>query len=534
MKAKTLSTSLLLAAAFGLSFVSTACRADTLTQLNGNQLTSAMGAGWNLGNQLEANSNGIPNETAWGNPTVSQSLINAVKAAGFKTIRIPVSYLGYIGAGPSYTINSTWLNRVQQVVNYAYSQGLYVIINIHGDGYNSIPGSWLLCNSSNQSAIQAKYKAVWQQIATKFATYNEHLIFESMNEEFDGVTYGAPVNQTYYSNINTYNQIFVNTVRQTGGNNASRWLLVPGWNTTIDLTNSANGFVVPSDNYRSTSIPSGEKRILISVHYYSPWDFCGDTGSSITQWGATSTNSARKSTWGQEDYLDSEFKAMYNNFASKGYPFIVGEYGSITKSALDSSNANYRAAFANAVCVAAKRYGGVPVYWDEGSTGSNGFGLFNRSTYAVVQQGIVNAIMRGVSLSAGNTVRFRNITSSLYIDGMGRTTNGSNCGQYAGGTSANQKWVLEQVGSNYKLRNAGTGLYLDGMGRTTAGSIAGQYAGGTSTNQQWIFDPYGSNVRIRNAASSLVLDGTGTTTNGADLKQYTANSSTNLQWQVGP
>jgi endoglucanase len=533
MKPTKLWSSVLLLGAAACSQLGSTAHADVLTQLNGTQITNAMGAGWNLGNQLEANSNGTPNETAWGNPAVSQSLINAVKAAGFDTIRIPVSYLNYIGASPTYTINSTWLARVKQVVDYAYSQGLYVIINVHGDGYNSVSGSWLLCNSSSQSSIQAKYKAVWQQIANTFINYNERLVFESMNEEFDGVTYGAPVNQTYYSNINAYNQIFVDTVRQTGGNNASRWLMIPGWNTTIDLTNSANGFVLPTDSYRSTSVPSSEKRILISVHYYSPWDFCGDTASSITQWGVTSTNSAAKSTWGQEDYLDAQFKQMYTNFVSQGYPFVVGEYGSINKSALDSNNASYRAAFAHAVCVTARKYGGVPVVWDEGSTGANGFGLFNRSTYAVAQQGIVNAIMSGCAVTTGASVRFRNAATSLYIDGMGRTTNGSNCGQYASGTSSNQKWVVEKVGYNYKLKNAGTGLYLDGMGRTTAGSICGEYAGGSSTNQQWTLEPYGSAVRIVNVATGLNLDGAGSSTNGADLVQWTDSTSSNQRWVIG-
>src|SRR5689334_23399741 len=115
------------------------------------QIVADMGSGWNLGNQLEANSNGYPSETAWGNPTVSQALIDKVKAAGFTTIRIPVSYLRSIGAAPNYTIDSAWLNRIQQVVNYAYNRGLHVIINMHGDGYNTTPNASLICAASNQT-----------------------------------------------------------------------------------------------------------------------------------------------------------------------------------------------------------------------------------------------------------------------------------------------------------------------------------------------------------------------------------------------
>ena len=347
--------------------VSAAETAD-FTQLNASQMVFEMGAGWNLGNQLEASSGGTPSETAWGNPAVTQALLQKVKAAGFKTIRIPVSYLNYIGSAPNYTINTTWLNRVKTVVDYAYNEGLYVIINIHGDGYNSVAGSWLLVNSSDQTTVKAKYQKVWGQIANKFVNYDEHVIFESMNEEFDG-TYGTP-NTTYYSNLNAYNQIFVDTVRQTGGNNAARWLLIPGWNTNIDYTVGNYGFTLPSDTYRSSTIPSSEKRIMISVHYYSPWDFAGEESGNITQWGATATNSSKKSTWGQEDYLDSQLKSTYDKFVTQGYPVVIGEFGSIDKTAFDSTNNTYRAAFAKAVSTAARKYSSVPVYWDNGATDS--------------------------------------------------------------------------------------------------------------------------------------------------------------------
>jgi endoglucanase len=369
--------------------------ADTVAHSSASQIVADMGAGWNLGNQLEANANGYPNETAWGQPAVTQALIDKVRAAGFKTIRIPVSYLGYIGPGPDYTINPSWLNRIQEVVNYAYNRGLHVMINMHGDGYKSIGGSWLICDSPSQTAIKAKYQKAWQQIANRFKDYDQRLILESMNEEFDG-QYGNPT-QPCYSNINDYNQIFVDTVRKTGGNNSSRWLLVPGWNTNIDYTAGNYGFALPSDQYRSSSIPANERRIMISVHHYSPWDFAGEENGTITQWGRAATNPARKSTWGQEDYLDAQLKKMYDAFVTKGYPVVVGEYGAIDKSSFDSSNNRYRADFARAVAATAKKYGAATVYWDNGTTDRYGFGLFNRRSLTVTQQGIINAIMTGVS-----------------------------------------------------------------------------------------------------------------------------------------
>ncbi|QYR24001.1 cellulase family glycosylhydrolase [Paenibacillus sp. sptzw28] len=502
--------------------VSAAETAD-FTQLNASQIVFEMGAGWNLGNQLEGSINGTPSETAWSSTPVTLALIQKVKAAGFKTIRIPVSYLNYIGSGPNYTINSTWLSRVKEVVDYAYNEGLYVIINIHGDGYSTIPGSWLLVNSSDQTTIRAKYQKVWQQIANTFVNYDERLIFESMNEVFDG-TFGTP-NTTYYSNLNAYNQIFVDTVRQTGGNNAARWLLIPGWNTNIDYTVGNYGFVLPTDNYRSSSIPSSEKRIMISVHYYSPWDFAGEESGTITQWGATATNSSKKSTWGQEDYLDSQLKSTYDKFVTQGYPVVVGEFGSIDKTAFDSANNTYRAAFAKAVTATAKKYGAVPVIWDNGHNGQYGFGLFDRSTYAVTQQGIIDAIM-----STMNTYKMKNVTTGLYIDGIGRTADGSNAGQWSAGSS-NQRWVMEFYGSYYKIKNSATGLYLDGIGRTANGSVCGQWSSSTSWNQRWVLEAYGGNYRIRNQSTGLYLDGGGSTANGSDLKMWSSDPSTNLQWQ---
>ncbi len=370
----------------------TTAKADTtFDNLNQSQITEAMGAGWNLGNQLEAVDDGIPWETNWGNPVIQEELILAVKDAGFKSIRIPVSYLSMIGSAPNYTIQSSWLDRVQEVVDMCVENDMYAILNMHGDGYYSVSGGWLLCGESDQTTIKAKYEACWEQIATRFKDYDEHLIFESMNEVFDG-TYGTP-NATAYDNINAYNQIFVDTVRQTGGNNDKRWLLIPGWNTNIDYTAGDYGFELPTDNYLSSSISSGEKRIMISVHYYSPWEFCGQEDGEVTQWGDTVTDDSKKASWGDESYLDSQFTLMNNKFVDAGYPVIIGEYGSIDKSDLDVNSTANRAEFARKVCHYADIYGCVPVYWDNGFNRKFGFGLFDRSTYQVTQQTIIDAIM---------------------------------------------------------------------------------------------------------------------------------------------
>ena len=206
------------------------------TELDQTQITEAMGLGWNLGNQLEASSGGLPSETCWGNPEITKELIDTVKAQGFKTVRIPVSYLDMIGDGPDYKIDTDWLDRVQEVVDYVVDNDMFAIVNMHGDGYYTVDHSWLLCaeDDDKQTEIKDKYGKVWTQIADRFKDYDQHLIFESMNEEFNN-DYGKP-DANAYENINAYNQIFVDSVRATGSNNEKRWLLLPGWNTNIEYT----------------------------------------------------------------------------------------------------------------------------------------------------------------------------------------------------------------------------------------------------------------------------------------------------------
>jgi endoglucanase len=386
-----------------LSNVASAFADNQFDDLSQYEMVEAMGAGWNLGNTLEANSNGTPSETVWGSPKASSALMKLIKDSGFNTIRIPVSYLSKIGSAPDYKIDADWLARVKEVVDMALAEDLYVITNIHGDGYHGVTGGWLLCDAQNQTEIKAKYKAVWQQIASTFKDYDEHLIFESMNEVFDG-TYewqnpGVPYpNANYYQNINDYNQIFVETVRPISLNNAKRWLLIPGWNTDIDLTSEAKGFKIPEDKYvdRSTS----GKRLMISVHYYAPWDLCGDdTDAGVTRWGdeAWKENSSKCTTYGQgansESTMIGQFDKLKTWFTSQGYPVVVGEYGTVDKTSYDAENSQYTAYWTKTLCENARRVGAVPVLWDNGHLSTaKGFATINRATNTVGRTYIVQAI----------------------------------------------------------------------------------------------------------------------------------------------
>ena len=363
------------------------------TELDQTQITEAMGLGWNLGNQLEASSGGLPSETCWGNPEITKELIDTVKAQGFKTVRIPVSYLDMIGDGPDYKIDTDWLDRVQEVVDYVVNNDMFAIVNMHGDGYYTVDHSWLLCaeDDDKQTEIKDKYGKVWTQIADRFKDYDQHLIFESMNEEFNN-DYGKP-DEKAYDNINAYNQIFVDSVRATGSNNEKRWLLLPGWNTNIDYTaNDEYNFKIPTDK----GCKADGKRIMISVHYYDPFNFTIDENKTAkTQWGKYAVKNY--DNWGQEDYVDSQMALLNEKFVSQGYPVVIGEFGAQDKTEKFADYNEFRRYWAEYLIKAAKKNGVVCVYWDNGYNGNKGFGIIDRNSLEITQPDLIAGMMRAIN-----------------------------------------------------------------------------------------------------------------------------------------
>ncbi|WP_221887873.1 glycoside hydrolase family 5 protein [Chitinophaga polysaccharea] len=349
---------------------------------NAVQLAFQMGLGWNIGNTLEA----IGGETYWGNPLVTQALIDNIKARGFKAIRIPCSWNQYADQNTG-KIQDWWLNRVQQVVQYCVNNGLYVILNIHWDG------GWLdnNINSTAQASVNAKQKAFWEQIATKMRDFDEHLLFAGSNE--------PPVsNSTEMSILLSYHQTFINAVRSTGGRNTYRTLVVQGPSTDIDKTSTLMN-TLPSDP------TSG--RMMVEVHYYGPWQFCGLTndeswGAMFYYWGQgyhSTTDPSRNATWGEEAYLAAEFQKMKTKFVNAGIPVVLGEYGAIRRLTLTGNNLNLhlasRAYWIKYATQQAKANGLLPFYWDEGSLGNNGFGIINRQNNSVGDWQAMNALLQG-------------------------------------------------------------------------------------------------------------------------------------------
>ena len=367
-----------------------------------DEIADKMGAGWNYGNTLEANRGGTPDETVWGNPRASQAMVDAVADAGFGTIRIPVSFLSKIDDSCGYKIEQEWLDRIAEVVDYCYNRELFVIINIHGDGYHTIKGGWLLCDGSDQTYIKEKYAAVWRQIALRFADYDEHLIFESMNEVFDGI-YHTPVAE-YYENINDYNRIFIDTVRSTGGNNTHRWLMAAGWNTDINYTCDGYGFRFAEDKLCTC----GEGRLILSVHCYDPWDYCGEEEKTIFLWGEKGqeiielelADQRYMADWGDEEHIRAQFAKLKKDYIDKGIPVVIGEFGCIDRAVCaphipDRITVN-RAYYDGFVAGTAALNGIVPVYWDNGFNGKFGLALFDRRAVKATQPEIIEAIINGV------------------------------------------------------------------------------------------------------------------------------------------
>lgn len=354
-------------------------------------ICASLGLGWNLGNQLDAHNDGIAEETAWGNQPTTQALFDQLASTGFTSVRIPVTWLGHIGEAPSYTIDAEYLNRVAEVVGYAESAGLNAIINIHHDGADS--NYWLNIKDAAKdetlnTSIKEQITAIWTQIANKFKDKGNFLVFESMNEIHDG-GWGWGENLTdggkQYAVLNEWNQVFVDAVRATGGNNTNRYLGVPGYVTNIDLT--VEHFVLPKDIVNN--------RLMVAVHFYSPNEFT--LNDEYSEWGHTG-DSSKKPNWGDEEYLKSQLNRMKTKFIDNGIPAYIGEIGCVHRS--NERSEAFRLYYLEYLCKAAKEYGMAPFYWDNGSAsaGKECSGLFNHATGEILNNGleVIEVMKRGI------------------------------------------------------------------------------------------------------------------------------------------
>ena len=355
---------------------------DTLKNADTEAILEDMGLGWNLGNSLDATGgSGLDTETSWSNPKTTQALIDKVKSLGFNTVRVPVSWGKHV-SGDNYTIDSAWLARVKEVVDYCYKNDMYVILNIHHDtkSSESASGAGYYPRSSAYSSSEKFVTSVWSQMAEYFKNYDYHLIFETLNEpRLIGTGYEWWFNKWNIPSevkdaidcINKLNQKAVDTIRDTGSNNRGRLIMCPGYDASIDGA-TVSGFKLPTD------ISGNKNRIAVSVHAYSPYNFAMNVGSGST---STYTSSIKNE-------LQDLFSTLKSNFRDKGIPVVIGEFGST-----DKNNTAERVKWATDYTALAKKNNIPCVLWD-----NNAFAVYNGNSI------VLNSEYHGYINRKNNTV----------------------------------------------------------------------------------------------------------------------------------
>jgi aryl-phospho-beta-D-glucosidase BglC (GH1 family) len=337
---------------------------EEVNSMSSAEIVENISVGWNLGNTLDSyNTTTSDTEIGWGNPKTTKAMFQAVQDAGFNAVRIPVTWGEHMSEDG--TIDADWMARVKEVVDYAYDLGLYVILNVHHDDY-----LWLTPTSEKLESDQATLTKIWGQICSQFQDYDHRLIFEGMNEprvvgsaeEWTGGT------QESYTVINQLFQAFVDTVRASGGMNTDRTVIVTTYAQSAEK-NAVSGLVVPNDSH-----------VIVSLHIYAPWKFCGNEDSDA-DWG-TDADKAE---------LDETFQYLSDTFISKGIPVIIDECGAVNK----NENTSARAAWYGYYISAAKKQGIKCFIWDNGEK-ADGFALLDRENCTWYYPEIVQAIQNAV------------------------------------------------------------------------------------------------------------------------------------------
>ena len=348
---------------------------------NGFELTKNMVVGWNLGNTLEATGSvGMPSETSWGQPHTEKEMIDGLAASGIKTIRIPVSWHNHITDKKTYTISTEWMNRVKTVVDWAIEDGMYVIINAHHDN-NEKPSKMLRAsgyypNNTNLVESQRFLYNVWGQIAQAFNNgYDEHLIFETMNEPRPAGTtcewwFGGDSRCIEAAKcLNIMNQTALDAIRATGGNNSKRFVMCPALQASENSA-SSTAFKMPQDIEQNNG---SNNRLILSIHAYTPYSF------------AMESPGEKVFTAAHKNELNTMFSKLKKKFLDNGYPVIIGEYGATNK-----DNLSERIAWFDFFISTAKDFGIPCILWDNGvwqtrttddgkPDYSEGYGYYNRT-----------------------------------------------------------------------------------------------------------------------------------------------------------
>ena len=349
---------------------------------------AGMGIGWNMGNALDATNPKLLDgpgttesyETAWNNPVITRELIETVRQAGFGCIRVPVTWMNHIGPAPDFRVEEAWMSRVREVVDMVLEAGLYCILNVHHDtGTNG----WLHASVQHVEEVSDRFAALWRQIAERFRAYGERLAFEGFNEVLDeNNNWVYPRTRSAKDAINHFNQLFVDTVRATGGPNAERCLIVTPYGATNDRS-ALEDLVIPTDNAKHA--------LLAQVHYYSPNSYCFERRGEENPQVAWAENGAREA-------LITALQGVSELLTGKGIPTIMAEFAASSK-----NNESDRAAWTKFVVDTCAAHGVRCVWWDNGgrvtSAASYGtMGLLDRYRLEWLYPDVVEALT-GVRVS---------------------------------------------------------------------------------------------------------------------------------------
>ena len=331
------------------------------------RVAAQMYPGWNLANTMEATGQGLAAETSWQTTKTTKELIDFVKQQGFRSVRIPCSW--DIHSDAQGKIDQQWLARVKEIVDDCIKDGLYVVLNDHWDngwievkGFSKTDQTYEKVDEQTIQKKVARLKDLWTQIAVAFKGYDEHLLFAGLNEPFQQYNLFHDKHQELTPILLRYNQAFVEAVRATGGKNKKRILVVQTPGISISsAVKEENHFTMPVD-------PIGKGRLMVEVHYYEPWDFCGQEEGGKWFWGQGQhvEGDPHNCEWGEESWSESQFASMKKTFFDKGYPVILGEYGVNWREVghrQDLHDASVKAWFKD-VTQKAISNGCVPMLWD--------------------------------------------------------------------------------------------------------------------------------------------------------------------------
>ena len=356
---------------------------DLLKAVTSTEMARLLGYGINLGNTMEAcdSSNRIPNrapeiyETMWGNPVTTQEMITGMRNAGFTTLRVPVAWTNAMDfENGDFSINDAYLDRVEEIINYALNEDMFVIVNNHWDH-----GWWSMFGHPSpewRDFAMQMFISMWTQIADRYEHFDHRLIFEPSNEEWGNrfndrtpfsPTGGVLTEDECYELLTGLSQVFVDLIRSTGGNNSNRFLLMKGYNTDVKMT-ADDRFKLPVD--------SADSRLLLSVHYYTPWSYCGDT-SGIGSWGRTT-----------EVEEMNELLGSLTKFTNMGYGVVLGEWG-----VLDNEGPDRLSFFTNFLDNS-DLHGFAPILWDTGYDPMYGRLFDRRDTLTIVAPDILELFQR--------------------------------------------------------------------------------------------------------------------------------------------